>query len=87
MLHGMHHMRVTAQNIVRPGIRTLLRFTSFRDTYIYVSYDRGRGVQNLIRRVHRWSAWNLCCLLGGCAYRCDEHRVASLRAFPAAYHM
>ena len=46
MLHGMHHMRVPALNIVRPGIRTLLRVTSFRDTYIYVSYDRGRGVQN-----------------------------------------
>ena len=42
MLHGMHHMQDPALNIVHPSIKTLLHFTSFRDTYIYVSYDQGR---------------------------------------------
>ena len=81
MLHGMHLMQVTAQSIVRPGITTLLRFNSFHDTHIYVSYDRGQGGAKLDMHVDRWSASNLCCLLGGCEYRCDEHRVVSFRHF------
>ena len=43
MFHGMHLMQVPAHSIVRPGIKILLRFNSFHDTHIYVSYDWGEG--------------------------------------------